>query len=64
MCIVNDDAMVGATSFVPMNAKIPAGQKWIGRELKGDNNQGKMWEIGRLSWRKMGLAMKLQKDKP
>jgi len=64
MSIVNDDAMVGATSFVPMNTKISAGLKWIGRELKGDNTQGKMWEIGRLSWRKMGLAMKHQKVKP
>ena len=64
MCTVNDDAMVGATSFVPMNGKVPAGQKWIGREIKGENNQGKMWEIGRQSWRKMGLAMKNQKEKP
>ena len=64
MCTVNDDAMVGATSFVPMRAKIPAGQKWIGRELKGENNQGKLWELGRQSWRKMGLAMKNQKEKP
>lgn len=62
--VVNDDAMVGATSFVGMGQKIPTGQKWIGRELKGENTQGKMWEIGRQSWRKMGLAMKEQKEKP
>ena len=61
---VNNDAMVGATSFVPMSKKIPAGQKWIGRELKGENTQGEIWEIGRQSWRKMGLAMKNQKEKP
>ena len=61
---VNDDTMVGATSFVGMGKKIPAGQKWIGREIKGENTQGKMWEMGRLSWRKMGLAMKDQKEKP
>ncbi|MHA1292803.1 MAG: gamma carbonic anhydrase family protein [Promethearchaeota archaeon] len=61
---VNNDAMVGATSFVPMGKKIPVGQKWIGRELKGENTQGKIWEIGRQSWRKMGLAMKNQKEKP
>ena len=64
MSTVNDDAMVGATSFVPMRAKVPAGQKWIGRELKGENTQGKLWELGRQSWRKMGLAMKDQKEKP
>ena len=61
---VEDDSMVGATSFVPMGKKIPAGQKWIGRELKGDNTQGKIWELGRQSWRKMGLQMKDQKEKP
>lgn len=61
---VEDDSMVGATSFVPMNTKVPRGQKWIGRELKGENTQGKMWEVGRQSWRKMGLAMKSQKQKP
>ena len=64
MSTVQNDAMVGATSFVPMRAKIPAGQKWIGRELKGENTQGKLWELGRQSWRKMGLAMKDQKEKP
>ncbi len=64
MVTVNDDAMVGATSFVPMRKKVPAGQKWIGRELKGENTQGKLWEIGRQSWRKMGLIMKDQKNKP
>ena len=64
MSTVNNDAMVGATSFVPMRAKIPADQKWIGRELKGENTQGKLWELGRQSWRKMGLAMKDQKEKP
>lgn len=64
MSTVNDDAMVGATSFVPMRTKIPTGQKWIGRELKGENTQGKLWELGRQSWRKMGLAMKDQKGKP
>jgi len=64
MTTVNDDAMVGATSFVPMRAKVPAGQKWIGRELIGENTQGKLWELGRQSWRKMGLAMKDQKEKP
>ena len=62
--VVNDDAMVGATSFVGMSKKIPAGQKWIGRELKGENTQGQMWELGRQSWRKMGLAMKDQSEKP
>ena len=61
---VEDDAMVGATSFVGMGKRIPVGQKWIGRELKGENTQGKMWELGRQSWRKMGLAMKNQKGKP
>ena len=61
---VQDDALVGATSFVPMGKKIPAGQKWIGRELKGENTQGKMWEAGRQGWRKMGLAMNDQKVKP
>ncbi len=61
---VMDDSMVGATSFVPMTKKIPEGQKWIGWELKGENTQGKLWEIGRQSWRKMGLAMKDQKEKP
>jgi len=60
---VENDSMVGATSFVGMGKKIPAGQKWIGRELKGDNTQGKMWEAGRQSWRKMGLSMKDQKEK-
>ncbi len=62
--IVDDDSMVGATSFVGMGQKIPAGQKWIGRELKGENTQGKLWEAGRQQWRKMGLAMKDQKEKP
>jgi len=61
---VENDSMVGATSFVGMGKKIPAGQKWIGRELKGDNTQGKMWEAGRQSWRKMGLAMKNQQERP
>ena len=61
---VEDDSMVGATSFVKMNAKVPAGQKWIGLELKGENTQKDMWEIGRQSWRKMGLAMKGQESKP
>lgn len=61
---VYDDAMVGATSFVPMMKKVPEGKKWIGLELKGDNTQGKMWEIGRQSWRKNGLAMKDQESKP
>jgi len=56
--IVEDDAMVGATSFVGMGGKVPAGQKWIGRELKGDNTQGKLWEMGRQQWRKMGLQMR------
>ncbi len=64
MSTVQNDAMVGATSFVPMRAKIPVGQKWIGRELKGENTQGKLWELGRQSWQKMGLAMKDQKEKP
>ena len=62
--VVADDAMVGATSFVGMGKKIPAGQKWIGREIKGENTQGKLWELGRTQWRKMGLAMKEQKEKP
>ena len=62
--IVEDDSMVGATSFVGMGKKVPAGKKWIGRELKGENTQGKMWEAGRQSWRKMGLAMKDQKQNP
>jgi len=61
--VVNDDAMVGATSFVGMGKKIPAGQKWIGRELKGENTQGKLWEAGRQGWRKMGLSMIDQKEK-
>ena len=61
---VEDDAMVGANSFVGMAKKVPAGQKWIGRELKGQNTQGEMWEMGRQSWRKMGLAMKNQQEKP
>ena len=64
MVTVNDDAMVGATSFVGMRKKVPAGQKWIGREIKGENTQGKLWEIGRQSWRKMGLILKDQKSKP
>ncbi len=62
--IVDDDAMVGATSFVGMGKKVGTGQKWIGRELKGEDTQGKLWEIGRQSWRKMGLSMKDQKEKP
>ena len=62
--IVENDAMVGATSFVGMGKKVPANQKWIGRELKGENNQGKIWEAGRISWRKMGLMMKNQTQKP
>ncbi|MHA2035032.1 MAG: gamma carbonic anhydrase family protein [Promethearchaeota archaeon] len=61
---VDNDSMVGATSFVGMGKNVPAGKKWIGREIKGENNQGKMWEAGRQSWRKMGLAMKEQKQKP
>ncbi|MHA1915871.1 MAG: gamma carbonic anhydrase family protein [Promethearchaeota archaeon] len=61
---VNDDTMVGATSFVGMGKKIPAGQKWIGREIKGENTQGAMWEMGRKSWRKMGFSMKDQSGKP
>ncbi|MHA1986551.1 MAG: gamma carbonic anhydrase family protein [Promethearchaeota archaeon] len=61
---VEDDSMVGATSFVGMSKTVPAGKKWIGRELKGDNNQGKMWEAGRQSWRKMGITMKDQKHNP
>jgi len=44
--IVEDDAMVGATSFVSMGKNVPTGQKWIGRESKGANTQGKMWELG------------------
>ncbi|MHA1728037.1 MAG: gamma carbonic anhydrase family protein [Promethearchaeota archaeon] len=64
MVTVEDDAMVGATSFVGMSKNVPAGQRWIGWELKGDNKQGQMWEGGRQSWRKMGLAMKIQKEKP
>jgi hypothetical protein len=60
---VEDDTMVGATSFVGMMKKVPAGQKWIGRELKGENTQGAMWEMGRKSWRKMGLTMKDQEGK-
>ena len=61
---VEDDSMVGASSFVGMSKKVPVGKKWIGREIKGENNQGKMWEAGRQSWRKMGLAMKDQKENP
>ncbi|MHA1270307.1 MAG: gamma carbonic anhydrase family protein [Candidatus Helarchaeota archaeon] len=61
---VEDDALVGANSFVPMMKKVPAGQKWIGLEIKGENTQGQMWEVGRQSWRKMGLAMKDQENKP
>ncbi|MHA1310820.1 MAG: gamma carbonic anhydrase family protein [Candidatus Helarchaeota archaeon] len=61
---VEDDALVGANSFVPMMKKVPAGKKWIGLELKGENTQGEMWEIGRKSWRKMGLEMKNQDSKP
>ncbi len=61
---VEDDAMVGATSFVGMGKNVPARQKWIGRELKGENTQGKVWELGRQFWRKMGLAMKNQKQNP
>ena len=64
MSTVNDDAMVGATSFVPMRTKIPKEQKWIGRELKGENTQGKLWELGRQSWRAMGLKMINQKENP
>jgi carbonic anhydrase/acetyltransferase-like protein (isoleucine patch superfamily) len=60
---IEDDAMVGATSFIGMGKIVPAGQKWIGRELKGENTQGEMWEIGRQSWRKMGFAMRDQKSK-
>jgi len=41
-----------------VGGKVPAGQKWIGRELKGDNTQGKLWEMGRQQWRKMGLQMR------
>ncbi|MFX1323734.1 MAG: gamma carbonic anhydrase family protein [Promethearchaeota archaeon] len=61
---VEDDSMVGANSFMGMSKKVPEGQKWIGRELKGNNTQGPMWEAGRQSWRKMGLAMKDQDSKP
>ena len=61
---VEDGAMVGANSFVPMMKKVPAGKKWIGLELKGDNTQGDMWEVGRQTWRKMGLSMKNQDPKP
>ena len=64
MVTVEDDSMVGATSFVGMSKNVPAGQRWIGRELKGENKQGAMWESGRQSWRKMGLNMKDQKEKP
>ncbi|MHA1230222.1 MAG: gamma carbonic anhydrase family protein, partial [Candidatus Helarchaeota archaeon] len=60
---VEDDAMVGANSFVPMMKKVPAGKKWIGLELKGDNTQGAMWEVGRKSWRSMGLSIKEQGSK-
>ena len=62
--VVEDDSMVGATSFMGMGKQLPAGQKWIGRELKGENTQGKLWEAGRQGWREMGLAMKDQKEKP
>ncbi len=62
--VLEEDAMVGATSFVGMSTKIPKGQKWIGRELKGENTQGKVWEVGRQGWRKMGISMKDQKEKP
>lgn len=61
---VEDDSMVGATSFMGMSKKVPEGQKWIGRELKGNNTQGPMWEAGRQSWRKMGFVMKDQISKP
>ena len=61
---IDNDAMVGVNSFVPMMKKVPEGKKWIGREIKGDNTQGAMWEMGRVSWRKMGLAMKDQETKP
>jgi carbonic anhydrase/acetyltransferase-like protein (isoleucine patch superfamily) len=61
---VEDNSMVGATSFVGMGKNVPAEQKWIGRELKGKNTQGKMWEAGRQSWRKMGLDMKDQNENP
>ena len=62
--VLEDDALLGMGGHVGMGKKIPAGQKWIGRELRGENNQGKLWEMGRLSWRKMGLAMKEQTEKP
>ena len=58
------DDLMGLKENVIVGKKIPAGQKWIGRELKGENTQGQMWEMGRQSWRKMGLAMKEQKEKP
>ncbi len=61
---VEDDSMVGATSFVGMGKKVPVEKRWIGRELRGENTQGKMWESGRQSWRKMGLSMKDQKENP
>ena len=61
---VEDDSLVGATSFVGMGKKVPAEKKWIGRELKGENTQGNLWEGGRQSWRKMGLVMKDQKENP
>ncbi len=60
---IENDAMVGATSFLGMGKKVPENQKWIGRELKGENTQGKMWEAGRISWRNMGLHMKNQQQK-
>ncbi|MFX1573347.1 MAG: gamma carbonic anhydrase family protein [Promethearchaeota archaeon] len=62
--IVEDNALVGATSFVGMGKKVISGQKWIGRELKGENTQGQMWELGRQQWRKMGLKMREQKEIP
>ena len=60
---VMDNSMVGATSFVKMNTTVPEGKKFIGRELKGDNTQGKMWEFGRQSWQKNGMVLKDQKEK-
>ncbi len=56
---VEDDCLVGADAFVKMNSKVPAGQKWIGMELKGENKAGAMWEVGRTTWR--DNAMKLLK---
>ena len=48
---VGSDCLVGAGAFVKMNTKVPDGQKFIGRELKGENKAGAMWEVGRQTWR-------------